>query len=217
VWRPYRPYTAEWPVLARLLVGWGAPLGAALAGWLLARGLPHPTSLLGRHPVRSLLCAGAPIAALTLVGLPFDGLPAALGGLLAGLGVVGYATLEEQGWRGYLHFDLPVDGLVARAFLVTVVWGPWHWWFLGNASVAKQAVLFVVLFASSIGIGQVARMTRSVLAAGAFHAIGNVLFLFPAIATNLSIGQKAVVLGICVTTWVAALWGLPSDPTRTMD
>ncbi len=54
-------------------------------------------------------------------------------------------------------------------------------------------------------------MTRSVTACAAFHAIGNVLFMTPLRANNLSGTAKIGMLVVCVASWGAVLRSWPKD------
>lgn len=102
-----------------------------------------------------------------------DSLNPHLFGFLLGLYIAIYGILEETGWRGYLQDELKEFKPILKYFIVACFWYTWHLTFLGKTSFVSECTIFLILWASSVGIGIMADRTQSIIYASCFHIIGN--------------------------------------------
>jgi membrane protease YdiL (CAAX protease family) len=58
---------------------------------------------------------------------------------------------------------------------------------LSQASFLNEIVIFLILFASSIGIGVMADRSKSILYASYFHILGNICFLSSILIDNIDL------------------------------
>lgn len=188
-----------------LVAGLGPTLGAAavfllfkyrsrmsLGGTNLALGL-------GMIVVPALVMAGMGIAN------PF-GIEPHLFGLHMGIWIALYAILEEIGWRGYLQDEFADRPPFVKYAIVGIFWYAWHLPQLGANSIGSEVFTIFVMILASAGIGFVADRTRSVLAAAAFHIIGNIMGLttdFKAIIPSTE--TRGLIVIVCVVIWLVLL------------
>ena len=72
-----------------------------------------------------------------------------------------------------------------------------------------------ILISASIGIGEVAEITKSILICGAVHSLANMIIIYPIIANNISLTEKLVVLVFCIIIWVIAIRKIEKNKKKT--
>lgn len=198
------PYTNSIPPLVLIFLGLIPTIGLLIGGFLMR--IKSPSNLMsfkGKKPVLSLVIFCIPIFCLFIIGVDNNiNIQPNIFGLLIGVFTLFYATLEEYGWRGYLQQEF--IGSSQKWFgyiLVGLIWYLWHWYFLRGTG-NPRLIMIPILIASSIGIGEVAKMTKSILICGALHGIVNILFIYSLISERLTIFEKVIILIICISVWV---------------
>lgn len=202
---PASPSTSAWGLYWHLVGGIGPAIGAAVV--MLFFGYRSAMSLGGTEPRLGLLMIATPAVVMGGIGLPnpFSVEPH-LFGVHIGILITLYAILEELGWRGYLQDEFKARTRILRYAIVGVFWYVWHLSFLKETTFVNEAVGLAILIAASIGIGFVADRTRSVLAAAAFHVIGNILGLTTDFRTLVPEGRfRLLIIAVCVVSWLLIL------------
>lgn len=188
-WRDFAPDSwAASPIplwLRPLLYGWGPGLAALLVLRLRAARHERTITLLGTSAVRSLAAVLGPILLVAAVAPAQTAARPHFAGLVAGIHAVVYAFGEELGWRGYLQDALRPLAPLPRYGTLGLLWGLWHLaGFAGHGSLlsmaGRLALFYVILMASSAGIGTAVDRTRSLLVATACH----LFFTFTEISTG---------------------------------
>jgi uncharacterized protein len=197
---------SPWIMYLHLVSGLGPALGAA-AVYLIFR-YRSRMSLGGTDLPLALLAIAVPAAVMGAIGIanPFAIEPH-LFGVHMGVWIAIYAVLEEIGWRGYLQDEFASRPALLKYAIVGLFWYAWHLSWLTTPLVPGDelfTILFMILAAA--GIGFVADRTRSVLAAGAFHIIGNIMGLTTDFKTLIpSLHSRMVIVFVCVVVWLVIL------------
>lgn len=88
---------------------------------------------------------------------------------------------EEIGWRGILQpiLDKKLPLAISR-LLQGIIWGVWHipLWFIENSNQSNMNFLSFLLYCIAFGfmLGELYRLSKSVIACVLLHAWGNVIF-----------------------------------------
>ncbi|MCI4589294.1 CPBP family intramembrane metalloprotease [Sphingobium sp. BYY-5] len=194
-----------WAMYLHLVAGAGPALGAMLV-WLLFR-YRSRFSLGGTNLPLALVMVAVPAIVMAIRGIPNDfGIEPHLFGVHMGLWIMFYALLEEIGWRGYLQDELGGLSAPVKYSMVGLFWYAWHLsWLGGNPLSSELATLFFMILASA-GIGFVADRTRSVLAATAFHILGNIMGLTTDFKRIIPDDHHRIMICIvCVVAWLVIL------------
>lgn len=166
--------------------------------------------LWGSSRPHALAMIAVPAIVIGSVGVPNRfGLDPHLFGVELGGMVAVYGLLEELGWRGYLQDELRDRPALLKYTLVGLVWYAWHFSWIEHHPIGDQLFTIGFMVLASIGIGFVADRTRSVLAAAAFHIIGDVMGLMPDFHMLIpSQRQRVVIVASCVVLYllIMRLW-----------
>ncbi len=183
-----------------LLIGMGPLLGALVAFRFFKE--KREISILGTDPLKSMAMVSLPILLLTLHGIPneygFD--PHFMGFILSGILMI-YAFLEEYGWRGYLQGEFKKSSPFTIALITGSAWYLWHWWFITSGFNFTQIFIWATLIFASYGIYGITQKTKSVLAAAAFHSLGNIFLFYQMISSQLSFETRIIILSVCILFW----------------
>lgn len=213
-WRDFAP--DSWaaspipPWLRPLLYGWGPGIAGLIVLRLRAPQHQRVITLLGTSPGRSLLAVLGPILLVAAVAPAQTAAHPHLAGLLAGVHAVVYAFGEELGWRGYLQDALRPLAPAPRYVTLGLFWGVWHLaGFAGQgtllAMAGRLALFYVILIASSAGIGTAVDRSRSLLVATACH----LFFTF----TEISSGRdRQLLVGALIPLVVLLVHFWPRTP-----
>ncbi|WP_143304664.1 CPBP family intramembrane glutamic endopeptidase [Chitinophaga vietnamensis] len=193
------------PGILSLYKGWlegaGPFLGALIVTWLFRR--KSEMSFTGILGSRSWLMMGLPVLLLLIVGVNNDQqINPHVYGLNMGIWIVVYGILEETGWRGYLQDELKDYHPAWKYVIVGIFWYTWHLTFLGHTNVVNELAILAILIFASYGIGVIADRTKSIIAAGCFHIIGNIMGLSTEMQKALSMQTRIWILLACVLGWV---------------
>lgn len=198
-----------------LIAGAGPALGV-LAVLLIFRHRPSRT-FAGSNSRFAAVAITVPAVVLALRGIanPF-GMNPHLFGLHMGVWIAAYAVLEEIGWRGYLQGEFADHSPLARYVIVGLFWYAWHLSWVTNASIGGEVAGALILIVAAIGIGFVADRTRSILAAAAFHVIGNIMGMTTDFRTLMPPGERLLLAGLCfgVLLIVLRLWRIADKGAR---
>ena len=205
------------PPLIAILFGLIPTIGLLIGAFIARKNLPKKEmSIMGENSKMTLLVVSVPIICLTIFGVnnSFSVQPN-LFGLLISMFTVIYAFFEEIGWRGYLQEEFKGENRKWYGYVfIGTIWYLWHWYFLRTGSTPKL-ILLPILIAASIGIGEIAENTKSILICGAFHSLANMIIIYPIIANNISLTEKLVVLVFCIIIWVFAIRKIEKDRKKT--
>jgi len=166
-------------------------------------------SLFGTSPMLSLVIASLAPIGLCIIGVANDfGMQDNLFGMYIGVGVMLYAFCEEIGWRGYLQEELFNDKnkWIGYAF-IGAMWYLWHWYFMREGGGPAWNML-PILIAGSAGIGEIARMTRSMVVCGVIHGYANIAMMYPLVTNGISATEKYVLLGVCILISIILIKGM---------
>lgn len=184
------------------------PIVGLVLGALYCRKLrrDNSTTLFGPDSRFSLLIFSVPVICLTIIGIPNSlEIHPNLFGFGIGIFTLVYATMEEIGWRGYLQEEFDKSNRWIGYIIIGLVWYLWHWYFF-RSSGNPRLIMIPILILSSIGIGETARMTRSILICGAVHGLANILLIYPLVSRNISSIGKISVLAVCLVVWVPVVY-----------
>ncbi len=179
---------------AGYIIGLLGAIGPFLGG-LAMRYFQNPTapkmSFTGLLTNKSFVLILVPALLFGIFGTTNDNaLNSHLIGFLLGAYIAVYGILEETGWRGYLQEEFKELKPMLQYFIVALFWYAWHLTFLGETNLMNECVIFLILWASSIGIGIVAKKTQSIIIAACFHIIGNILAFSTEMSSSFSIKQE---------------------------
>lgn len=209
-----------WGIYRHLFSGVGPFIGAFVV-WGLFRP-ERRMSFGGTFPAMGVAMLAVPAVVLGVIGVSngFAIGPHAFG-VQIGVWIVLYAVLEETGWRGYLQDEFHDQPALLRYVIVGLFWYAWHFSYLiGDSSIGNEISNIIFVLAASIGIGFVADRTHSILAAAAFHTIGNVLMTSAEFRAFIPAqGTRTTVVLVCVAVWLVMLrlWGMRDKRARTRD
>ncbi len=193
-------------LIAVFLEGSGVFLGAILALQILRKSRPTEIGLFGTQPSKALLMSIIPIILLTIIGVKNEhGLNPHFYGFIAVFGSWLYCILEEYGWRGYLQEEFKGLNPFIRFGLIGFIWYFWHLSFLQNTSISQNLFFLAMMIFGSWGIGQIADLTKSIVASACFHLIIQIMMFNSFIKHGIDQTQKFAILGISVFLWVLIL------------
>ena len=159
------------PIDSSLLVGFGPAIAAYVAP-LLRRSSNRRATLLGQTGWLAVAAMAVPIAIAVVAGYAGHASPRTAA-LVLSLSILIYCWGEERGWRGWLYEELASLRLWQSALVTGVLWYAWHWSFLDEA---KNIQFGLGIVAASFGFAFVARRTRSVGFATAWHTAMKLLW-----------------------------------------
>jgi membrane protease YdiL (CAAX protease family) len=197
--------TSEWSIYRNWIGGLGPALGA-IGVFVLFRYRTRIT-LFGNGKPYALAMVSTPAVVMASIGLPNRfGVNAHLFGGSLGVMVVIYAILEELGWRGYLQDELSDFSKLPKYMLIGLIWYAWHFSWVEDHAIRDQVFNIGFMIAASVGIGFVADRTASVLAAAAFHVIGDIMGLMPDFRAMIPDSyQRFVIVATCVAVWLITM------------
>lgn len=174
-------------IFQTLLYGILSAIGPFLGGVFFMKKSKSEMSLLGNFNSRIVLVLFIPSIIFGIFGSKDFLINRHISGVFIGLYISIYCLLEEFGWRGYLQSELRGIKPILKYFIVSSFWYIWHLTFLSQASFLNEIVIFLILFASSIGIGVMADRSKSILYASYFHILGNICFLSSILIDNIDL------------------------------
>jgi membrane protease YdiL (CAAX protease family) len=188
-----------------LVAGAGPALGAA-AVWLLFRHRSR-ISLGGTNMALGLAMVVVPAIVMGTMGIPNPfGVEPHLFGVHMGVWIALYGLLEEIGWRGYLQDELSNRPALIKYAIVGLFWYAWHLSWLNGNPIGSELFTILFMIGASIGIGFVADRTLSVLAATAFHVIGDIMGLTTDFKTIIpSLHTRSVIVIVSLVAWLVIL------------
>ena len=198
-----------------LFFGLVPTLGLVIGSLLLRPKLKKKdVTVAGTNLKYSIIILSIPILCLTLIGVEnIFGIQVNLFGAFIGIFTMIYAFLEEYGWRGYLQEELLKNFNKWIVYIIVgVIWYTWHWYFLREGNDAK-VIMIPILIAASVGIGEIAKMTKSIMICAAVHGIVNVLIIYSIISNQLSSIQKILILVTCLAIWIPLIRKLEKQNT----
>lgn len=186
-----------------LLEGSGVIIGALVILPYLKKERKVEISFWGTSKTKGSLMAIIPIITLTLIGVRNDfELDDNVYGLIAIIGTLLYCIMEEYGWRGYLQEELKSLQSWKRYLIIGTVWYLWHLTFLTKVSVGDNLFFWAVMIFGSWGIGQVAELTKSILASACFHLIVQIMMFNALFRNGINGTEKIIILTVCVAIWI---------------
>jgi hypothetical protein len=189
---------------ADFLNGWLGALGPFIGGLLMMYVFKLPNrkmSFSGIFKWKSIALIIVPAVVFSFFGVNNDQLNQHLFGFLLGMYIIVYGILEETGWRGYLQDEFKDFSPTLKYFVISCFWYTWHLTFLGNTTLVNELVVFVILWASSIGIGVVADRSLSIIYASCFHIIGNILSFSTEITQYIAMNIRITAIVISLIIW----------------
>lgn len=191
------------------LPGLGPFLGALLV--ILIFKPKNINTLFGTSRTKSLLMIVVPLLLFTIVGANNSKeMNPHLFGFWLGFNITLYCIFEETGWRGYLQAELRNMKFLPKYLLIGFLWYAWHLTFLqGPFNILNELIIFLILAASSAGIGVAVYYTRSIIVAACFHMIGNILAFSSLFKQNIDLNNRLLIIGISIALWILilAFWG----------
>ena len=182
------------------------PFLGALAIWAAFRP-ERSITFGGTWPAMGLCMLAVPALVLGVLGVDNGfAVERHVFGAHLGLWIVLYGILEETGWRGYLQGEFANRAAIVRYVIVGLFWYAWHFsWLIGH-SVGGEAAGLAILLLASVAIGFVAERTRSIFAAAALHAAGNIFFMTADFRRIIpSIQTRGGVALACLAVWLVML------------
>lgn len=201
--------------IAVLFFGLVPTLGLVIGSFVFRKKLEKKeVSIAGTNLKYSIIILSIPILCLTLIGVEnVFGIQANLFGAFIGIFTMTYAFLEEYGWRGYLQEELLSKANKWIVYIIVgVIWYTWHWYFLRVGSDPK-IIMIPILIAASVGIGEISKLTKSIIICAAVHGIVNILIIYSIISNQLTSLQKVIILAICLAFWIPLIMKLGKQNT----
>ncbi len=186
-----------------LLYGILGAIGPFLGGVIFTRKSNSEMSLFGNFNSKIVLAFFIPSLIFGIFGAKDIFINRHFSGVIIGLYISVYCLLEEFGWRGYLQSELREFKPILKYFIVSIFWYIWHLTFLGQTNFANEIITFLILFASSIGIGIMADRSKSILYASYFHILGNICFLSTLLTDNIDVKSRYTVVLLIVIINIA--------------
>lgn len=205
------------PPLPAILFGLIPSIGLLIGAFITRMNLPNrEMSIMGENSKMTIFVVSLPIACLTIFGVNNSfNVQSNLFGLLISVFTIIYAFFEEIGWRGYLQEEFKGKNRKWYGYVfIGITWYLWHWYFLRTGNNPKL-IMLPILIVASIGIGEIAERTKSILICGAFHSLANMIIIYPIIANNISLKEKMVILVFCIIFWVFAIRKIEKDKENT--
>jgi uncharacterized protein len=191
---------------ANILEGSGVLISGLLGLYLLNKQRKVEISFFGTSQMKGLLMASIPVIILIVVGVENKHeTDSHLYGGLAGLSTLIYCIMEEYAWRGYLQEEFKALQPIKKYALIGFIWYFWHLSFLTKASLVDNLFFLSMLIFGSWGIGKIADLTKSILAAGCFHLIVNIFMYNPFFSNGINNTKKIIILSVSILLWVILL------------
>lgn len=193
-------------ILEGVLEGSGIFIAGLLGLFLLKKQRNVGISFFGTSMLKSLLMASIPTVLLIVIGVQNKyEINSNLFGLIAVFGSFIYCIMEEYGWRGYLQEEFLFLKPILKFFLIGFIWYAWHLSFLTEATLVDNLFFLGTLILGSWGIGQVAELTKSILACSCFHLLVNI-FMYNHFFNNAFSGtSKLIILIVSISLWALIL------------
>lgn len=190
-------------VTSVLLEGSGVFIGALIAIWLLKKKRITEITLFGTSTSKSLIMVIIPIIIVSIIGVEneFD-LNSHMYGFVAIIGTLAYCIMEEYGWRGYLQEELQSIKPWQKYLIIGFAWYVWHLTFLTDATIEDNLFFLAMMIFGSWGIGQVAELTKSIIASACFHLIIQIMMFNALIKNGIDGTEKLVILIVSVGIWI---------------
>lgn len=185
------------------LEGSGVIIGALTAIAFLQKTRKTEITFFGTSKRKSLVMAVIPVIIFTIIGVKNRSeMDSHLYGFIAITGTLLYCLMEEYGWRGYLQEELKLLRPWKKYLIIGLLWYVWHLAFLTKATVGDNLFFLIMLIFGSWGIGQIAELTRSILASACFHLIIQVMMFNALIKNGISAPEKLIISGVTVVLWI---------------
>ncbi|MBD3386415.1 CPBP family intramembrane metalloprotease [candidate division KSB1 bacterium] len=187
------------------LSGLGPFLGALVVLWIFKP--ERRNTLFGTSKLKSVIMAVIPLFIFTIIGANNnENINIHLYGFNLGITITVYCILEETGWRGYLQDELRNINPVLQYLIIGFLWYTWHLTFLsGHINLINELIIFLILFAASVGIGFAVKYTQSIIVAACMHMIGNIIAFSSLLKQSISVQNRLIIAGICIFTWIIIL------------
>ena len=201
------------------LEGSGVIIGALIILPYLKKEKKVEMSILGTSKTKGLIMAIIPIITLTIIGVRNDlELDNHVYGLIAIIGTLLYCIMEEYGWRGYLQEELKSLQSWQKYLIIGTVWYLWHLTFLTKATIGDNIFFWTIMIFGSWGIGQVAELTKSILASSCFHLIVQIMMFNALFRNGIDGTEKIIILTVCVVIWIVIMnkWKKENTVADTM-
>ena len=216
-WSQLNVFFSKIPPITVLFFGLVPTFGLAIGRMFLQKNIESKKmTITGGNSVYSLIILSIPVICLAIIGIENRyGIQKNIFGTLIGIFTFLYAFLEEYGWRGYLQEELnnKFNKWITYLF-IGVIWYLWHWYFLREGNNPKL-IMIPILIGASVGIGEIAKSTKSILICAAFHGIVNILIIYNVIAANLSTNQKIIILIASLIVWIPIIKIIEKENTAT--
>jgi hypothetical protein len=185
------------------LEGSGVVIGALIAIFLLKKHRKTEITLFGTSKFKSLLMAIIPITILTIIGVNNEfKLESHFYGFISIIGTLIYCIMEEYGWRGYLQEELKTLKPWQKYLIIGIIWYLWHLTFLTKATIGDNLFFLAMMIFGSWGIGQVAELTKSILASACFHLIIQIMMFNSLIKNGINGTEKLIILIVSIGIWI---------------
>lgn len=187
------------------LSGLGPFLGALVVLWIFKP--EQRSTLFGTSKLKSVIMAVIPLLLFTIIGAKNnENVNIHLYGFNLGITITVYCILEETGWRGYLQDELRNINPVLQFIIIGFLWYAWHLTFLnGHINLINELIIFLILFAASIGIGYAVKHTQSIIVAACMHMIGNIIAFSSLIKQSISVHNRFIITGVSIFAWIIIL------------
>lgn len=183
-------------------------IGPLFAGLLMVKifNRPFELKLFSIGFWQSITLVLIPIVLFTLVGYLNIGEPYKLAPELV-FGAIVYGLFEEYGWRGYLQAELAFLKDIYIYLIISVLWFVWH---LEFSLSLDNLIFYLFCLGGSIGIGMVAKKSKSLVLVALFHSFFN-LFYITRVLEGITSMQKIVILIISI---VAIIYVMKMDKKK---
>ena len=186
-----------------ILEGSGVIIGALITISLLRENRKTEICLFGTSKSKSLIMAIIPIIIITIIGVKNEfELDSHLYGFIAIIGTLFYCIMEEYGWRGYLQEELKPLIPWKKYLIIGIIWYLWHLTFLTKATIGDNLFFLAMMILGSWGIGQVAELTKSILASACFHLIIQIMMFNALIKNGINGTEKIIILVVSIGIWI---------------
>ena len=188
------------------LEGSGVIIGVLIILPYLKKEKKVEMSFFGTSKTKGLIMAIIPIITLAIIGVRNDlELDNHVYGLIAIIGTLLYCIMEEYGWRGYLQEELKSLQSWQKYLIIGTVWYLWHLTFLTKATIGDNLFFWAMMIFGSWGIGQVAELTKSILASSCFHLIVQIMMFNALFRNGIDGTEKIIILTVCVVIWIVIM------------
>lgn len=199
-------------ILEGVLEGSGIFIAGLIGLFLLNNERKVGISFFGTSKSKSILMALIPTIILIAIGVQNKyGMNVHLFGFVAALGTFIYCIMEEYGWRGYLQEEFQFLKPIAKFLLIGFIWYTWHLSFLTEATFVQNLSFLGMLIFGSWGIGQVAELTKSILACSCFHLLVQIFMYNHFFNNAFNRTSKLIILIVSISLWILILRNWKQD------